>query len=153
MTTVSISKDANDDFQRLITEAVKAASYLIEHNSGFLPLVLYLQADNQLAFADFSGQDALEHQPEALDYLALAQAALRPLALRGEIRATALACDVRMKTAVDAPSTDAIRVDLEHQDGGSLSFFQPYCVEAGEIVFGTVMCQAQQSAIFVTAAP
>ena len=148
MTTVSISKAANEDFQQLLSEAVKAASYLIEKNNGFLPLVLYLQGDGQLAFADFSGQDELETAPEALDYLALAQAALRPLALKGEIRATALACDVRIKSAIEAPMSDAIRVDLEHQDGGSLSFFQPYSVEAGEIVFGANLCQAQHATIF-----
>lgn len=148
MTAVSISAEANADFQRLANEAVKAASFLIERNNSFLPLVMYVQADGTLAFADFTGQDALDEEPEALDYLALAQAALRPLAQRGEIRATALACDVRMKAEIDGPATDAIRVDLEHKDGGSLSFFQPYSVEAGEIVFGASLCQAQNAAIF-----
>lgn len=148
MTAVSISAAAQEDFQRLANEAVKAASYLIEHNNGFLPLVLYLQTDGDLAFADFTGQETLDEEPEALDYLALAQGALRPMAQRGEIRATALACDVRMKTSLDAPATDAIRVDLEHHDGASLSFFQPYCVEAGEIVFTASVCQAQNATIF-----
>lgn len=151
MTTVSISKEANEDFQRLATEAVKAATYLIERNQGFLPLVLYLQAEGDLAFADFTGQDELEEPPEALDYLALAQAALRPLALNGELRATALACDVRIRAALDAPPSDAIRVDLEHRDGGCISFFQPYSLEAGEIVYGASMCQAQQVTIFAPA--
>lgn len=127
---------------------MKAASYFIERNNGFLPLVLYVQADGQLAFADFQGQDELDKPPEALDYLALAQAALRPLARDGAIQATALVCDVRIKTAADQPTTDAIRVDLEHSDGASISFFQTYSVQAGEIVHGTTLCQAQQAAIF-----
>lgn len=147
-TTMTISKEANEDFQRLLTEAVKAASFLIEKNNTFLPLVLYLQTDGELAFAQFDGEDELEQAPDALDYLALAQGALRSVAQRGEIRATALACDVRIKAEVDKPVTDAIRVDLEHRDGGSISFFQPYSLEAGEIAFGPTMCQAQHATIF-----
>lgn len=148
MATGNLSKEANEDFQRLATEAVKAATYLIEKNNGFLPLVLYVQPDGALAFADFAGQEVLEQQPEALDYLALAQAALRPLAQRGELRATALACDVRMKANATEPLVDAIRVDLEHRDGDCISFFQPYSVEVGEVAYGASICQAQKAMIF-----
>lgn len=151
-TTMTLSKEVNEDFQRLLTEAIKAASFLIEKNNSFLPLVLYLQADGELAFAQFDGEDELDRAPDALDYLALAQAALRQVAWRGELRATALACDVRIKSSEESPLTDAIRVDLEHRDGGSLSFFQPYSIEAGEIAYGKTMCQAQQASIFVPAA-
>lgn len=147
-TTITLPKQVNEDFQRLAQEAVKCASYLLEKNQGFLPVVFYLKPDGDVAVADFTGQEALESPPDALDYLALAQLALRPLALAGELRATALACDVRMKFAPEAPSTDAIRVDLEHRDGGSLSFLQPYTLETGEVALGQGVCQMQPPVIF-----
>ena len=147
-TTITLTKQVNEDFQCLAQEAVKCASYLLERNQSFLPVVFYLKADGEVAVADFTGQDELAAPPDALDYLALAQAALRPLALAGEIRATALACDVRMKMAPEEVATDAIRVDLEHRDGGSLSYLQPYALETGEVALGQGICQAQTPVIF-----
>lgn len=149
-TTLTLTREVNDDFQRLTQETVKCAVYLLEKNKGFLPVVFYLTLDGEIAVAQFTGEDTLESPPDALDYLALAQAALRPLAQAGEIRATALSCDVRIKLAVDAPSTDAIRVDLEHRDGGSLSFLQPYTIEGGEVALGQGICQAQPPVIFAS---
>lgn len=101
----------------LFSEAPNLARQMLAKSGEFFPYALAITQDGRTkVIAGYSGS---EHPPSA-ELLTLLYEGLRSEA--GQNRAAAVVADVRLKAEV----TDAIRIELEHQDGIAMTVLIPY---------------------------
>jgi hypothetical protein len=66
----------------------------------------------------------------------------------GQLKATAVIFDVRIKPSDSEEKTDAIQVCLDHVDGYSVEVLFPYKIANGEVLFGRTFAQKGEGKIF-----
>jgi hypothetical protein len=126
--------EIQDDLDRLLDEALRAAQHLLEKNGEFFPFAVFLDTDGSpvLAAADPGEGDK---PPSRAMLEGLQEAAVRQ---RDGLRAAAFA------SAVDIEGGEAVRAEVEHRDGGpAVAVFLPYSrqrlrrgIEFGELRAG-----------------
>jgi hypothetical protein len=113
------SQAVQDDLDSLVTPAIDAAAQLLNKNGEFFPFCLTVGLDGELGF-DHADPGLGEQPPSqaVLDFLYEGAAAQQDT-----LRALAFVADVRLE------GSDAVRVELEHRDGGpGLAVLAPYAL-------------------------
>ncbi|WP_116452639.1 hypothetical protein [Blastococcus litoris] len=116
----STPQPVQDDLDGLVGPALDTAEQLLNENGEFFPFSLTLTADGGLGFVH--GDPGHGERPPS-------QAVLEVLydgagAERDSLRAVAFVADVRYE------GSDAVRVELEHRDGGpALAVLAPYSLQ------------------------
>jgi hypothetical protein len=111
------------DFNELLMPLLGLAEQLIEQRGQFRPFGARLAAGGQLAVVDVA--PALEDPSNPLIVDALF-AAFRQEARAGTIRACAVCWDAVVPREEGGGLTDAIAIELEHQDGDPTIVLEPY---------------------------
>jgi hypothetical protein len=122
------STEAQDDLDGLLNSALSFAQQQLAKHAEFYPFALAVNLDGETVTIGARPAPGQEH-PNSADVI---QASIKALTERNQkIRAGAIAYDVRLPTR-----TDAIRVDLEHRDGQTLSIVLPYTRKRNTIEYG-----------------
>ena len=101
----------------LLGLCIPFAQEQIEEQGEFHPFGALLSADGR---AQFAGASTDRELPDAPELIVRLNTAFRAKADAGEIRASAVVADVRVDGG------DAIRLDVEHRDGGPMLFLVAY---------------------------
>jgi hypothetical protein len=132
---------AQDDLDRMLNVALPFAQEMISKRGEFVPYGAALSADGQ---ARMVGSDPDEGQPaDSSVLLDLLVNGLRQQ--RNDLRAVAIVADVRVQG-----DGDAIRAQLEHRDGHSMTVLLPYSVgEQGQVEYGALSAEPTQPTVWV----
>jgi|SRR5215472_12217371 len=137
--------EAQADCEVLMKSVVGFAERMLTTHGGFIPFGGAMRPDGQIV--PVAGHDASE-RPQSSDIIALMKKGLVASAQKGEYKATAVVCDVR----VDVPSTgeksDAIAVSLNHRDNYSIVVFFPYRIDNGKLIPGAAFARNGEADIF-----
>jgi len=134
----SASQQCQDDLDGLLNVTLSFAQQMLEHRAEFYPFgaALSTGGEVQLLGADTGPDD----RPVSAAVHASLLDGIR--CARADYRAVAICSDVRL------PDSDAVRVELEHQDGQAMAVLLPYTkkrfsrgVEYGELRGGTATRQ------------
>ncbi len=112
----STSVQAQSDLDGLLDAVLPAAQQLLDSHGEFYPFAAKVNSDGELAMLAAHTGDERPRSNELLD--ALSAGALSQL---DSLRAVALVSDVRLPE-----SSDAVRVELEHEDGVAMAVLLPY---------------------------
>jgi hypothetical protein len=134
-------QSVQDDLDLLAGEALSAAQHLVEKNAEFYPFAFHLSTDGapKMAGAD-PGQGEYPSSQAVLELLYSSAGAQR-----GAIKAAAFVAPV------ETADGDAVRVELEHRDGGPpLELLLPYRTKklGTRVQFGPVAAAAGQRHIW-----
>ena len=108
-----------DDLDSLLSAAIDAAGRLLDKNGEFFPFALTIGLDGEFGFVH-ADPDLGERPPSqaVLDVLHEGAASQQE-----SLRALAFVADVRLD------GSDAVRVEVEHRDGGpALAILAPYAL-------------------------
>ncbi len=111
------SPQAQADLDHLVGPALDFARQQLARYGTFYPYAVAIDADSQ---QQVYAADPGTPDPDPDELMSTLRGHL--IAQRGELRAAAIASDVR----VPELGSDAIRVDLEHREGVALSVVLPY---------------------------
>jgi hypothetical protein len=112
----SASRQCQDDLDALLDVTLRLARQMLEKNGEFYPFGATMSASGEAALlAADSGHD---DRPASKAVHASLVDGIRQH--RADYRAAAFCLDVRL------PDTDAVRVELEHQEGAAMAVFLPY---------------------------
>jgi hypothetical protein len=71
------------------------------------------------------------------------------VAKKGQVKATALAYDVRVTLPSTGEKSDAIAVSLNRRDGYSVIVIYPYKIDSGKLTIGAAVAQKGEGDIFL----
>jgi hypothetical protein len=134
------SLQAQQDLDGLLAAAIEFAQQQLAKHGEFYPFVLTV-ATNGTTTALGSRPTINEEQPASSDVIAAGIEAL--IERRDQLRACAVTADVRLPN-----KTDAIRIDLEHRDGHTISALLPYTPKRKKIEYGQLSAHAGQARIW-----
>lgn len=114
----SLSEEANADIDRLLNDALPFALQMLDRRGEFYPYAVKLAIGGDIAMV--AGDPGQGEHSRSTDVLPMLYEGLK--SERETLRAAATVSDVR----IDSPSSDAIRVEIEHREGLALGVFLPY---------------------------
>jgi hypothetical protein len=119
---------------------------MLEEHREFPPYAAALTVEGELQLVgDYAG-DAPSSSAERVSHL---MDDLRQGAGRGEYLATGLVADVTTTPPGSSDRTDAIRLSLEHREGGSVEVFLPYTIdEEGQVTYEESFAAPGQRQVF-----
>ena len=133
----SVSQPAQEDLDALLDEALPFAQKMLDEHGEFFPYAVAMETSGETRLV--AGDPDLGEQPDSTEVLRVLIEGLR--SERIGLRSAAIVSDVRVS------GTDAIRVEVEHQDGSAVSVFLPYQtkrlrrgVSYGELAAATGEC-------------
>lgn len=133
----------------LLSALIPFAQQKLSENGSFPPFAGTVDSQGQVR--GFAAKPEAENMHPG-DMVELLVTNLRESAQRGECRAGAICCDVRVAREAEGEKIDAIAISLETADGTSLECFMPYKkTEAGEYEFEDVFGGPAAPRIFVPA--
>jgi len=133
------------DLDALLEPLLQFAQDMLRKHGEFFPFGNVMTTEGEIQLV--AGLAGTEHPPstEVIDLLV---AGARARAMAGEIRATGICYDVRVR-GVDGKSTDAIAVALEHRAGDSVEVLVPYSKRRfGGLQFGELTAGRGERRIF-----
>lgn len=123
------SQQCQDDLDGLLDMTLQFARQMLETHGEFYPFGAAMSTDGQPGY--LAADPGENDHPDKVEVLALMVGGLRDN--RALYRAVAMCSDVRLHRAVDVnssdvllPDSDAVRFELEHQEGVALAVFLPY---------------------------
>jgi hypothetical protein len=142
---------SQEDMGRLLSALLPFAQQKLNENGSFAPFAGTVDAQGQVR--GFAPKPEAEHMPPG-EMVELLETSLRESAQRGECRATAVCCDVRVARESEGEKIEAIALSMESADGTSLECFLPYKkLESGEYEYADVFGGPAPARIFPAAAP
>ena len=140
-----VMSDAKTETEALLNELVPLAEALLTKYGEFYPFG---------AVMDFGGgiirresYPGGEH-PRSQDVIDLLRKGMRIDAESGDIKAAAIAYDVRLADGNPAGMSDAIAVALDHRDDYSVIVAVPYRLQGGQIEIGELFAEPGSNQIF-----
>jgi len=114
---------AHPDLDRLLAMLLDASQHLLSEAREMYPIAASMSRDAKITAV---GVYFAEEYPESQRVIDELTWALVSLASSEETAALGMACDVHFAKDQSSPKRDAIRVDLEHATGESVSVIVPY---------------------------
>jgi hypothetical protein len=111
----SASQQTQDDLDALLNVTLPFAQQMLDKRGEFSP---FGAAVSTVGETRMLASNLSEEYPASSDVLSRLVAQLRQE--RADLRAVAICSDVRL------PDSDAVRVELEHQDGNAMAVLMPY---------------------------
>ena len=87
-------------------------------------------------------------QPPSSALIDMLRSLFREGAAKGQYKATALVCDVRVVPPYGRPKTDAIAVELDHRDDYSVIVYFPYELDHGQVKLGAAFAEKGAGQVF-----
>lgn len=140
-------QSAKSESEELLNVVLPFAEELLAKYGEFFPFGAAMNPLGGISHvAGYTGSE----RPPSSDVIDLLRSAFRLSGRSGEYRATALAYDVRVR-APDSDSdakSDAVAIELDHQDSYSVVVYFPYTLPEGVVEFGPPFAQAGSNEIF-----
>ncbi len=114
----NLSDEARKDLDKLIAALVPFAQQMLSKRGRFFPFGAAMKPDGEVVL--MAGDPGEGDQPPSNAIIDTLVAGMRKQASTGELRATGICYDAKLQTAGDKGAQDAICVQLEHGDGGSI---------------------------------
>ncbi len=116
--------------------------------NAVLPLPALLTSDGDVeVVAGYTD----EEQPDSTDLVAVIVDGPRKEAREGRCRASAVCFDARVSQPDAVETTDAIAVELEHEDGESVAIYQPYNLQgSGGVAYGELLATDLEPRVFAS---
>ena len=135
---------AHPDMDALLDEALNTASYFLEKNGEFFPFGVTMSPNGKINHVEgYTGDE----QPPSQEVIDLLLAGMKQGAGKGDYRATALVCDVRVSTP-GGPVQDAISVTIEHHTEEPVTCYLPYISTSGKFNFGDLFTERAERRVF-----
>lgn len=141
-----MSRKPQEDIEILLHDVLPFAKQMLGEHSEFFPYGGYLRQNASIVHV--GARERGNEQPKSSSLIQILQDELRELTRRGAIRASAIVFDVRIIPPNETETTDAIQVNLEHQDSYCAEVFFPYRITNGAIEFGETFAQGGQPIVF-----
>jgi hypothetical protein len=130
----------------LLDASVTFARHMLAERGEFYPFGAIVLADGQVAMS--APDPTLGDHPDSLSVIDALTDALRSQAESGEIRASAICCDVRVHDD-GSGMTDAIRTTIEHRESDPVDVLLPYRRgEDGSLSFGELSAMRPEATVF-----
>jgi hypothetical protein len=110
------TQQAQNDLDELLNASLPFAQQMLEKHGEFFPYAVAITAFGETRLV--AGDPGLGEQPTSAEVLHMLLGGLR--AERDTLRAAAMVSDVRLS------SSDAVRIEVEHQEGQAIVAFLPY---------------------------
>ena len=119
---------------------------LAEHGE-FFPYGAFMKLDGEIVHC--SPYDGSEHPPSK-KLIGILTEVFQGKAVKGELRAAGICCDVRVARPEQPEKIDAIQFALEHKNGEAVDVFLPYDLDsAGEVRYGELFATCRDKQFFV----
>jgi hypothetical protein len=122
----SLSAEAQADMDNMLDAALPFAQQMLAKHGEFYPCAVSMSAGGEVAMV---AADVGKEKGASLDVLALLYEGLASRAQ--ELRAAAIVSDVKIGSG-----EDAIRVEIEHREGGALAVVLPYKKRGRNVTYG-----------------
>jgi hypothetical protein len=136
-----------DEMDALLDMTLTFSRQMLEERGGFYPHAASIDSSGEMQVAHaWTG----EEYPPSDELIRILYDSFRGQASKGEIRAAAVACDVRVTPpGADEPG-DAIRVGIEHAEAEPVFVFLPYTKKRLRgIDYGELFAVRGESKVFV----
>jgi hypothetical protein len=136
---------AKDDCNQLLDATVPRAENLLREHGEFFPFGAQMLPSGEIVqVAAYAGGE----QPPSQDLIDLLQTSFKTRACYGEVVATALVYDVGVTPPGSDRKSDAIAVNLDHQNNYSVTVFFPYVIANGEPALGEAFGNIGENSVF-----
>jgi hypothetical protein len=129
----------------ILDVVLSAAESLIAKQGEFFPFGATMDRSGEIAMA--GGYLGIEDSPAA-EVIALLKEGFHAGALTGEYRVTAIAYAVTFQLPAATSKSDAVAVNIDHEEGNSVIVCFPYTVSAGAVKLGEAFAQEGTYEIF-----
>jgi hypothetical protein len=133
------------DSEEILDVVLPAAESLIAKQGEFFPFGATMDRSGAIAMA--GGYLGIEDSPAA-EMIALLKEGFHAQALTGEYRVTALAYAVTVQLPGASSKSDAVAVNIDHEEGDSVIVCFPYTVSDGVVTLGEGFVQEGTYEIF-----
>jgi len=113
----SLSEDAQDEMDELLSHSLEAAIEFLEKNKQFYPFAFALSADGDISLQAIDTGQEFNNSSSLIVELKTALQSIRE-----DLRAVALVADV----TVNQTASSAIQVQIEHREGIAITVTAPY---------------------------
>jgi hypothetical protein len=141
----SMAATPKEEAQQLVDAILPFAQQMLSKHKEFYPFGA--QLNNAGKVEQVGAYNGNEHPPSA-ELIDLLHAGFVAKAKAGQVRATALAYDVRVQPPGSSAKSDAVAVELEHRDGYNVTVYFPYTIQNGAAPFGTPFTTAGPHRVF-----
>ena len=136
---------AKAETEALLNELVHFAQELLIKHGEFYPFGAIMDLGGGII--PQSSYPGGEH-PKSQEVIDLLREGMRAQAAAGDIKAAAIAYDVRLGAGNPAGMSDAIAVALDHREGESVIVAVPYRLQDGELEIGELFAEPGSHEIF-----
>jgi hypothetical protein len=135
---------ARQELDALLNDALQMALQLVAKHGSHMPFAMIVTPAGKRA--NIAADDRTVHDREVL--FATVRTELTKTILQQGVRSFALAQNVRYTRRDTGESSDAVRVQLEHSNGQSVTCYLPYRITAGQPVPGEVVATDSTEKLF-----
>jgi len=136
---------AKTDCETLLSSVFPFAKQTLSKNGEFFPFSGAMLADGEvIGVGGYTGTE----QPPSSELIQFLKEDLIAAARRGEYKATAIVCDVKVNLPTSGETSEAIAVSLNHRDNYSVMVIFPYKLEHGQLTFGDTYAEIGEDDIF-----
>jgi hypothetical protein len=130
----------------LLAAAVGFAQEMLAKRGEFYPFGAIVMTDGDVAMS--AVDPGLGDQPDSLSVIDALTEGFRIQALGGEIKASAICCDVSVRDD-GSGMTDAIRTTIEHRESDPVHVLLPYRIDpGGNPSYGELLASRAEPTIF-----
>lgn len=133
----------------LMNAVLPVAERMLTQHGEFYPYGGCMRLDGSITH--IGAEDTDTAHPKSNDMLFVLKDSLREIAGRGECKAVVVVFDVSITLPNSGERSDAIQVNVEHEDGYSVEVFFPYRLADGELIYGETLVQQGKHEIFSAA--
>jgi hypothetical protein len=135
---------SHDDLDALLEPLIGLATEALGEHGEFYPAAAALTTDGEVTILDIEPES---EDPEPEEFVGQLASRLSEMASAGEIRASGIAVNVQIDQE-DGEPTDAILVNLEHQDMDPVDVALPYELHGDHIHTGELMAAPGERRVF-----
>lgn len=125
--------NAKADAEKIVHDMLPFARKMLEEFGEFIPFGAAMTQNGDVK--SVAARDNREHPPSQ-DVIDLLRSSFRSSASSKMYKATGIFYDVRIPPRELDDKTDAIAVELDHEDNYSVVVYVPYILKAGNVEFG-----------------
>ena len=139
-----------NDLDALLAFLVEFAQIMLREQGEFYPFASGMKPTGEMTAV---GADTGHPHPPSDEVIAILFSTLAEQAQAREIKAAGICMDVRVIPPGSEQKTDAVCVELEHEDGAAVHVFLPYVIKApGVVTYGDIFATPGDARIFLSAA-
>ena len=139
-----------EETNRLLNAALRAAEFMLR--KGFDPFALVMNSDGTVRIVN--AIPGAPDEPGTIEArVAFTRRALRQMAEKKEVKATAFIGMGQVRLKGNEGLTDVVILELEHEADDALTFYAPYERTDGKAALGKPIQQRRPPTVFVRPAP